>query len=217
MAIKINLKKTDRILFCGSKWWGDPDMPQEMQYPTIRITDEGESIDYPLTFICQINCEDIAAFDPEGKLPHEGMLYFFAAIDEWLGYESATGTGAGEWPKGEFVVKYAKTINFETFQSHILVDDEDQPLTDHELEMVFSPCGDNEKGLKLLGLPCGTGVHEACPDMINFLQLCSDEVSGLDFGTDGFLNLLIKERDLGFGNWKKTKAVLQFTARTNDY
>lgn len=209
MAIKINLKKTDRILFCGSKWWGDPDMPQEMQYPTIRIADEGETMDYPLTFICQINCEDIAAFDPEGKLPHEGMLYFFAAIDEWLGYGSVTGTGAGEWPKGEFVVKYAKTINFETFQSQILVDDEDQPLTDHELEMVFSPCDDEEKGLKLLGRPCGAGVHEACSDMINFLQLCSDEVSGLDFGKDGFLNLLIKEKDLGFGNWKKTRAVLQ--------
>lgn len=208
MAIKINLKKTDRILFCGSKWWGDPDMPQEMQYPTIRIADEGETMDYPLTFICQINCEDIAAFDPEGKLPHEGMLYFFAAIDEWLGYGSVTGTGAGEWPKGEFVVKYAKTINFETFQSQILVDDEDQPLTDHELEMVFSPCDDEEKGLKLLGRPCGAGVHEACPDMINFLQLCSDEVSGLDFGNGGTLNLLISEKDLGFGNWKKTRAVL---------
>ena len=208
MAIRINLKKTDRILFCASKWWGDPDMPQDMQYPTIKVTDEGESIDYPLTFICQINCEDIAPLDPEGKLPHEGMLYFFAAIDEWLGYESATGTGAGEWPKGEFVVKYAKSINFETFQSCMLVDDEDQPLTDRELEMEFSSCGDNDEGLKLLGMPSSPRTHEAFPDMINFLQLCGDDVSGLRLGDSGTLNLLIKEQYLGFRNWKSKKAFL---------
>ena len=80
MAIKLTLNKTERILFCGSKWWGDPDMPENMQYPTVEATEDGETFNYPLTFICQINCEDIAAFDPEGKLPHEGMLYFFAAI-----------------------------------------------------------------------------------------------------------------------------------------
>ena len=67
MAIKLELKKTERILFCGSKWWGDPDMPENMQYPTVEATEDGETFDYPLTFICQINCEDIAALDPEGK------------------------------------------------------------------------------------------------------------------------------------------------------
>ena len=114
MAIKINLSKTDRVLFCGSKWWGDPDMPENMQYPTIEVTEDGETFDYPLTFVCQINCEDLIPHDPEGLLPHEGMLYFFAAIDEWIGYESPTHNGIGEWPKGNFVVKYAKSINFET-------------------------------------------------------------------------------------------------------
>ena len=70
MAIKITLEKTERVLFCGSKWWGDPDMPENMLYPTIEVTEAGETYDYPLTFICQINCEDIARFDPVGKLPH---------------------------------------------------------------------------------------------------------------------------------------------------
>ena len=31
MAIKLNLAKTDRVLFCGSKWWGDPDMINLLQ------------------------------------------------------------------------------------------------------------------------------------------------------------------------------------------
>lgn len=55
----------------------------------MKITEEdGTEGEYPLTFICQIDCEDIAPFDKEGLLPHEGMLYFFAAIDEFIGYDS---------------------------------------------------------------------------------------------------------------------------------
>ena len=107
MAIKLTLNQTERVLFCGSKWWGDPDMPANMQYPTIEVTEDGETYDYPLTFVCQINCEDIAALDPENKFPHEGMLYFFAAIDKWIGYDSQTLNDLGEWSKGHFVVKYA--------------------------------------------------------------------------------------------------------------
>ena len=209
MAIKINLKKTERVLFCASKWWGDPDMPENMEYPTVEITDEdGEKDSYPLTFICQINCEDIAPFDPEGRLPHEGMLYFFGAIDEYLGYEGVTHNGIGEWSKGEFVVKYAKSINFETFQSCILVDDEDQPLTEPELEMEFSQCDDKADGFKLLGLPYYEDVRQEYPDHINLLQLDEDDDLGLRFYDCGMLNVMMKESDLKFGNWKKTKTFL---------
>ena len=42
MAIRLSLARTERILFCGSKWWGDPDMPENMQYPTIKVTEDGE-------------------------------------------------------------------------------------------------------------------------------------------------------------------------------
>lgn len=208
MAIRISLQKSERVLFCGSKWWGDPDMPENMQYPTVEVTEEGETYDYPLTFVCQINCEDIAPYDKEGRLPHEGMLYFFAALDEWLGYDSATHNGIGEWPKGEFVVKYAKTINFETFQSCILVDDEDQPLTDPELEIVFSECDDDADGIKLLGIPYFEEVRQEYPEMLNLLQLDEDDQLGLRFYDCGNLNLMIKESDLKFGNWKKTKTYL---------
>lgn len=204
----MTLQKSDRVLFCGSKWFGDPDMPENMQYPTVEVTEEGETYDYPLTFICQINCEDIAPYDKEGRLPHEGMLYFFAALDEWLGYESATHNGLGEWPKGEFVVKYTKSINFETFQSCILVDDEDQPLTDPELEIVFSECDDAADGIKLLGVPFFEDVRQQYPDMINLLQLDENDEIGLRFYDGGNLNLLMKESDLKFRNWKRGKAFL---------
>ncbi len=201
MAIKLTLNKTERILFCGSKWWGDPDMPENMQYPTMEVTEDGETYDYPLTFVCQINCEDIAPLDKEGKLPHEGMLYFFAALDDYIGYESPVHNPAGEWPKGRLVVKYAKAINFETFQTCMLVGDEDEQLTEHELEIVFSECADDEACIKMLG---NTDV----PGHVSFLSLVSDAVSGLDFSS-GSLDIIIKESDLGYGNWKKAKAILK--------
>lgn len=206
MAIKLTLQHSERVLFCGSKWWGDPDMPENMQYPTIEVTEDGETFDYPLTFICQINCEDIAPFDPEGRLPHEGMLYFFAAMDKWLGYDSPTQNDKGEWTRGHFVVKYAKAVNFETFQSCMLVDDEDQALTEREMEIVFSNCEDDEKCIKLLGNPSSAQVAEKYPELGNFLQIVRD--TNLDVEFEGEVNLMIKESDLHFGNWKKAVAHL---------
>lgn len=200
MAIRLTVKETDRVLFCGSKWWGDPDMPEAMEYPMTE--------DYPLTFVCQINCEDIAKFDPEGKLPHEGMLYFFAALDQWLGYESPLENGIGEWPKGHFVVKYAKEINFETFRSCIMVDEDDNPITEPEREIEFSECADDADGIKLLGVPFYEEIRMEYPDMINLLQLDEDDELCMRFYDCGMVNLLMKESDLQFKNWKKTKAYL---------
>ena len=206
MAIKLTLQHSERVLFCRSKWWGDPDMPENMQYPTIEVTEDGETFDYPLTFICQINCEDIAPFDPDGRLPHEGMLYFFAAMDKWLGYDSPTQNDKGEWTRGHFVVKYAKAVNFETFQSCMLVDDEDQALTEREMEIVFSNCEDDENCIKLLGKPSSAQVAEKYADLGNFLQIVRD--TNLDVEFEGELNLMIKESDLHFSNWKKVVAHL---------
>ena len=202
MAIKLTLNQSERVLFCGSKWWGDPDMPENMQYPTIEVTEDGETYDYPLTFVCQINCEDLAAFDKEGLLPHEGMLYFFAAIDKWIGYDSPTENGLGEWSKGHFVVKYAKSINFETFQSCMLVDDDDQTLTEHELEICFEECADDEKCIRMLGVPTSGEVSSKYSGLVNLLQIVRD--GELDVEFEGELNLMMKPSDLHYGNWKKT-------------
>lgn len=206
MAIRLTLNKTERILFCGSKWWGDPDMPENMQYPVMQVTEDGETYDYPLTFVCQINCEDIAKYDKDGKLPHEGMLYFFAAVDDYIGYESPVENPMGKWPKGRFVVKYAKTINFETFQTCMLVGDEDEQLTEPELEITFSECENDEACIKMLAEVAGQ------PDHISLLQLNSDAQGGIDM-QNRTVNLIIKESDLGFGNWKRAKAVMTQSER----
>ncbi len=81
MAIRIKTRPTLELLTGRSHWWGAPDLPQEVPYPYIKVNDGTESYDEPLTFVCQIRCEDIATFDRKNLLPHTGMLHFFAPID----------------------------------------------------------------------------------------------------------------------------------------
>lgn len=204
MAIGIELRQTERVLFCASKWWGDPDLPENMQYPVMEVEDNGEIYEYPLTFICQINCEDIAPFDKDGLLPHEGMLYFFGAVDELLGYEAPVPTPIGEWPKGRVVVKYAKSINFETFQSCILVGDEGESLTDKEMEIVFHE-DDVERGIRMFG-DIEDEVKEKA--LVNLLQIGEDSVSGFRCENWKSFSFIISESDLKFGNWKRAKGFL---------
>ncbi len=213
MAIRLRPGRTERILFCGSKWWGDPDLPENMQYPTFTVEEDGEKYEYPLTFICQINCEDIAPFDPEGKLPHEGMLYFFGAVDQLVGYDSPIPTPIGEWPKGYFAVKYAKSINFETFQSCMLVDDDGGALTDPELEICFEECEDDAPGIKILGSAADEEVRSENKDLVNLLQIDEDDIAGFSCENWKRLNVLFRESDLKFGNWKKSRTVLSIPDR----
>ena len=200
MAIRIKLENTETELFCSSKWWGDPDLPFDMEYPTALAEEDGETFDYPLTFICQIDCEDIAPFDPEGKLPHQGMFYIFAGLDEYLGYDSPWHNGPGEWARKQVVVKYTKAINFETFRAAQLVDDEDQPLTQPALKMHFEACPDDEHCTRLLGQCSEDGY-------VNFLQLASG-TGGLTFPGTSVLNLLYKAADMEAGKWKIIKGFM---------
>ena len=205
MAIRLTLSRTQKPLFCESKWWGDPDMPADMEYPMMKV--DGEE-DYPLTFVCQIRCEDIAGLDPEGLLPHDGMLYFFAAVDEYAGYDSPVHLGIGEWPKGSVVVKYTKAINMETFQSCIMVDKDEQPVTDEALEISFSECGDLEDGIKMLGQPFFEEVRDMYPDRVNLLQIDEDETADIRFYDSGNLNLLITKTDISKGLLKRPVAYM---------
>ena len=207
MAIKINLEDTEQELFCCSKWWGDPDLPADMEYPTAQAEEDGETFDYPLTFICQIDCEDIAPFDPEWKLPHQGMFYVFAGLDEYLDLDSPWHNGLGLWDKKQVVVKYTKAINFETFRSAILVDDDDQPLTQPALKMTFEACLDNADCTKLLGFPFFEEVLQEMQGYVNFLQIDSD-TAGLRFYDEGMLNLLYKPADMEAGKWKLVKGYM---------
>ncbi len=56
-----------------SKFGGCPDLPAPQQWPA---TEDGT----PLTFLMQINCKDIAAFDTKDLLPTNGILSLFCGF-----------------------------------------------------------------------------------------------------------------------------------------
>ena len=62
----------------ASKIGGIPDLPAGFQWPYFEGTDyEGVRKSRPLSFVAQIDLSQAVGFDPEGLLPHTGMLYFF--------------------------------------------------------------------------------------------------------------------------------------------
>lgn len=56
----------------ASKIGGKPWLPQDFQWPVYE-SDETR----PLSFLCQINLEEVKSYDRDGVLPGKGMLYFF--------------------------------------------------------------------------------------------------------------------------------------------
>lgn len=84
---------------------------------------------------------------------------------------------------GEVVTctKQFGNINFETFQSCMMVDDDDQTLTEKEMDIVFSECNPEEKCIKLLGNPASAEVAGKYPDMLSLLQLTVAEKFPIEF------------------------------------
>ena len=132
------------------------------------------------------------------------MLYFFAAIDDFLGYESPQSSPMGRWDRPMIAVKYAKSINMETFNTCILVDDNDAPLAEKAMELSFDSCEDGAMGHKLLGLPFYDDVAHWNEGCLNLLQIDEDDDLGIRFYDSGTFNFLIRQSDLRFGNFKKT-------------
>ncbi len=73
----------------SSKLLGNPDVWEGFEWPAAEL--DGEL--YDLTFMCQINCAELAPFDRDGILPRSGMLYFFYDLDE-MPYEPSDRNAA---------------------------------------------------------------------------------------------------------------------------
>jgi hypothetical protein len=83
----------------------------------------------------------------------------------------------------------------------MLVGDEDEQLTEPELEIVFSECDNEDEGIKML---CNNDILQETQTLI---QMVSDSVSGLNL-QNRRISILMKDSDLKFGNWKRAKAFL---------
>ncbi len=183
-------------------------MPETLDYPELLVTDEdGDSWQDPLTFICQIRCEDIAALDPEELLPHEGMLYFFAALDYFLGdIEAPSYPGMGQWQTESFRVLYSPFC--EQLHTHQLVYEDGTPAHLPAEAISFERCDEHDDGIRLLGWPYIEEVREAMPDRISLLQVDECDRWDLIFHDCGTLNFLIRPDDLRERRWEKTECYL---------
>jgi uncharacterized protein YwqG len=75
-AISLDLTRVDEatIPVGASKVGGTADLPPGAAWPEWRGV--------PLPFIAQVRLEEVAPLDPEGDLPHRGLLSFFYAMND---------------------------------------------------------------------------------------------------------------------------------------
>jgi uncharacterized protein YwqG len=69
IRLHTTLASDDDLELGATKIGGQPDLPQDTSWPEWRGA--------ALNFLAQIRLADIATYDPDGELPHEGMLSFF--------------------------------------------------------------------------------------------------------------------------------------------
>ena len=194
MAIKLNIQPTAEDITGKSHWWGFPDLPEAFEWP---CNDDGDL----LTFICQIRLEEIAELDTEGRLPHRGMLWFFADLDYFLGDLDAPCGGSGEWEDGSFKVLYSEDLSDLLTHEYYWEDGESAVLPAEEIS--FEIASESDFGIKLLGMPAMTeGYENENEGLMSLLQIDEEERWGLRFFDCGTVNFMIpvKRRIDDFSN-----------------
>ena len=183
MAIKINIQPTAEDLAGKSHWWGFPDLPEACEWP---CNEDGDL----LTFICQISLEDISELDSDNRLPHKGMIWFFADLDYFLGDLDAPCGGTGEWESGTFKVIYSED-NSDLLTHEYYWEDGDPAVLPAE-EMTFEAASETDFGFKLLGMPAMTeGYENENEGLMSLLQLDEEERWGLRFFDCGTVNFMV--------------------------
>lgn len=206
-AIRLICSETVSELCGRSKWWGAPDLPSDIPYPCVTLKDDADEWEEPLTFICQIRCKDIATLDSEGLLPHGGMLYFFAALDYYLGEDSPLYCPIGEWEKPFSRVIYSPAED--GLEPYLMTwEGTDESVFRPALALSFESCQERADGFKLLGRPFFEEVAQWYPDMVSLLQLDEEDDWGLHFHDSGMLNLLLRPDDLIARNFGSELAYL---------
>ena len=216
--IKLILSRTsERIEQCGSRFWGNPDLPTGYEYPAY-LDDTGEPIEYQ--FVCQINMGEIAPYDIENILPHKGLLSFFAKIDHYLGDYDVKSSISGYVSSPEdvrvlFFPDVGQPGECAGFDEMILVDDDDREINPRELTIDFTirPSDQTEDIHALLADPIYREWSEwehPYDDWITILQV--DSFSGEDFNLNfmdvGVLDFIISPEDLLSCRFDRVRAIV---------
>ena len=81
--VSVTIRKAQKDVFpCRSKFGGKPAVPADFVWPRFEAENyEGETAARPLSFLCQINLEEVRAYDTENLLPQTGLLLFFYEME----------------------------------------------------------------------------------------------------------------------------------------
>ena len=213
-------KPCDRIAPCGSRFWGNPDLPKGFEYPTYRDRD-GDPFEYQ--FICQINLSELAPFDPDKRLPAKGLLSFFAKIDHYLGHPDGGSGLSGYISDTEDVrVLFFPEVGFPgenpEFEEMVLLDEADVPINPGELRILFrnGASTDCSEDHALFAEPVyREWASWEYPYEAWQILLQVDSFSGTDFDLRfmdlGVLDFLISPEDLVSGRFDRVRAIVLST------
>lgn len=194
----------------ASHFWGNPALPKDMAYPTY-VDEQGE--EYPYTFICQLNMADVAPYDVDNLLPHEGLLLFFAKIDNYLGhFEQPAEIGGAVSSREDVRVIYIQETD--NLREVVLIDDDDEEIAPEALRVSFSlniPAHTDET--LLLAQPTHReweNWDNPCEDWMILLQV--DSFDGDDFDLNfmdcGVLDFLISPSALRSRDFSNVRAIV---------
>ncbi len=159
IKIKFN-KKTFDLEPGVSKLFGEPDVTDAENFEIPTYDCYGD--DFDMTFMCQINCAELAPFDDDSMLPDHGMLYFF--------YNMA------EMPATPNILDAASVIYDEAvgeLEKLELCDEEGEDISLPELKLDFTHESND--------------VHALLPEMLELsddFEYEEDDVFGTDEETD---------------------------------
>ena len=206
-------KPSGEVAECGSCFWGDPDLPEEVNYP-MYTDNEGDP--YPYTFICQINLDELAAFAPSNPLPKKGLLSFFAKIDRYLGYDDDSDCIGGNISEAD-EVKVMYFPSCEGMRKVVLVDDDDEPLSRVGMEIRFA---DSKEPLSDAHALFAEPTHRewetwADPFEAREILLQGDSFDGEDFDLNfmdcGVLDFLISPEALRNADFSDVRGIVLST------
>lgn len=134
-AIRTNHAPAQRKLPIGkSKFGGKPHMPEGFEWPYYKGTDFEDILkNRPLSFLAQINLEEISGYDKDNQLPHKGILYFF--------YELCTMKWGFD-PKDKGCAKVVYAENADDLQEIDFPKDMEEDFVLPEFELSFADQAD---------------------------------------------------------------------------
>lgn len=180
-------KPTEKIPVGSSKFLGNPDVWEGFEWPA--TSEDGEL--FEISFICQINCAEIAPFDKDGLLPKTGMLYIFYDLDEMPGTPDNKNAAR--------VIYYNGDLS--ALREMVLTDENGEDMAFAEQQVEFecveaSFLSDSESTHLLLGIPSlDYGTAYDCIDgwqMLLQIDSFETEDAAVNFTDEGVLCFYIE-------------------------